>query len=401
MHHGSALSPTLRGDLSCVAVELSRRAFSEYAATLGLAPPEALNALVRALTLSLIIPADNATSPLTLVVRGGDAPVLAWIGLLDPPLRAHIETQARALEFTCSHLRYLGYPEAEEACRRLAARLVSRFGREELARADFAAIPNGGFVVLGLLASILGLSRNQLNPLGNDSSLLVIVDDCAISGSRFREFLGSCQSRHIAFAPLVSPPALRAAIQATEGRVVDCLSGEDLREIPGPISEEHQARRQARLARGDCYWLGSTEPLCFPWNEPDRTLWNPAAERSERAWRIVPPELCLKNRGAISGPPIPVQVQQESRGPLRPAPQVLFAEIDGDVVVCSLQDDQVFRLGSTGSVLWRGLMAGGNLEAAIDAVAGEFDAPREIVRTDAQRFVEDLLTRGLLVDSGR
>ena len=397
MRPGSKPPRTPQDDLSCIAVELSSRALQGYATALGIPPPQALAALASALAATLDVP--EAPSSLTLVVRGGEAPAFAWIGSFDRFLQNCIETQARALESTCAHLRYVGYPAAEAACRRLAASLVSRLGREELARTRFVAIPNGGFVILGLLASILGLSRRQLDAREESDSLLVIVDDCAISGARFREILGTCRGR-VVFAPLYSPQPLRAAIQATEDRVIDCLSGEDLREIPARPSAEHQERRRQRIERGECYWIGSTEPLCFPWNEPDRTLWNASTQRHERAWRIVPSELCLKNHPAPGRRPIPVQAQPEARGPLRPSRQALFAEISGEIAVCSFHDGQVFRLGDTGSALWRGVVTGGSLNAAIDAVASQFDVPEAVLSADARRFVESLLARGLLTDAG-
>ena len=43
-------------------------------------------------------------------------------------------------------------------------------------------------------------------------------------------------------------------------------------------------------------------------DEPLGVIWNPAAERWEAAWRIVPPELCLKNRPRPGTEPIPVQI---------------------------------------------------------------------------------------------
>jgi hypothetical protein len=126
---------------------------------------------------------------------------------------------------------------------------------------------------------------------------VIVVDDCALSGARFHHFLRTVRANRIVFAPLYSPPELRAAILQREPRVVCCLSARNL--------AGHRLTAQPRET-DTWYWSGHVEPLCFPWNEPDRTFWNPAAKRWELAWRIVPPELCPKNRPATGTVPIPV-----------------------------------------------------------------------------------------------
>ena len=386
---------------SCLAIELSERTIRGYADALDLSPERAFTGLVHALAANLDAPVEPsaAASPLTLLARPGDLPALAWIGSFDPILQARLQLQMQVLEQTCAHLRYVGFPDVERACRQLAAHLTAHVGREELAGAHFTAIPNGGFVVLGLLASLLGVSRSRLAAPEDVDSLLVVVDDCAVSGFRFREFLGTCRSRRIVFAPLLSPPPLRTAIQAAHPCILACHSGADLRELPVEVSSEHRQRRQERLAEGDRYWIGSTEPLCFPWNEPDRSLWNPVTGRYERTWHVVPPELCLKNGVAPGRRPIPVQMQPAAHGRFQPGSRVLFAELGGEIVLCSLNDERVYRLGATGSTLWRGGVVTGHLDAAIRAIADGHNAPEDKVRRDAERFFSDLVARGFLTDT--
>jgi hypothetical protein len=120
------------------------------------------------------------------------------------------------------------------------------------------------------------------------------------------------------------------------------------------------------------------------------------SERWELAWRIVPPELCLKNRPAPGTTPIPIQVQPEGKGPLRPSERSLFAEIDGSVVLFDLETGQGFSLAGIGSDLWRSIVRLGDLEAVIAELGRAYDAPEAILRADAERFTDDLLARGLL-----
>ena len=60
----------------------------------------------------------------------------------------------------------------------------------------------------------------------------------------------------------------------------------------------------------------------------------------------------------------------------------------------------MLRLGATGSALWRGLVHGGTLEAAVAAAVEDVDAPEPVLRAEARRFVEDLLARRLLTNAG-
>ena len=221
----------------------------------------------------------------------GPSPKLLALGRFDAAGEAWLRCQSQALPQACANLRYVGYPQVERDCERLAAGLREHLG-DELAQAQLTAIPHGGFVVLGLLAALL----KQMIPPCREKSPLVVVDDCALSGVRFGQLLRGCESSRIVFAPLYSPPGLRAEIRAREPRVEMILSAADI--------------LGARIAQGPAegYWSGDTEALAFPWNEPDRSVWNPAAERWEAAWRIVPPELCLKNRPRPGTEPIPVQI---------------------------------------------------------------------------------------------
>ena len=67
--------------------------------------------------------------------------------------------QARTCESTLGRLRYVGYRQAEEAVAELADRLRSRFGAHEVRSLSYVAIPRGGLIVLGMLASMLDAPR--------------------------------------------------------------------------------------------------------------------------------------------------------------------------------------------------------------------------------------------------
>lgn len=246
-----------------------------------------VHALARAIAAS---PGWPAGCGAVLLARESPAPALAVLGRFDEEGTAWLHGQARALHDACRRLRAVDPATLAEDCARLAEALHARLGPGALPEARLLAIPRGGRHVLKGLERLLGG--------GGRGRTLIVVDDCALSGARFHQFLRTVPGDRIVFAPLYSHPELRAAIVRREPRVACCLSARDLA----------GQRLAAQPGAADSwYWSGHVEPLCFPWNEPDRTFWNPAAGRWELAWRIVPPELCPKNRPPAGAAPIPVQ----------------------------------------------------------------------------------------------
>jgi len=360
----------------------------DYARQLELTDTAALEALGQSIASSSEWP---STCEPRLLIRLGAHPVLAVAGSFGEPELAWLQGQTYILLHACEHLRYIRYVEAEAACRELADRLRAELGPDRLAAARFTAIPRGGLIVLGLLSVLLDLEREQIGPPFPPDRPLVAVDDCVVSGARSFRFLREVDHPEVVFAHLYSHPELRAALRGREPRVAGCVSARDL---------AGQRLDPAIETAGDRYWSGEVEALCFPWNEPDRTFWNPVSKRWELAWRIVPPELCLKNRPAPGTTPVPIQIQPEGKGPLRPSERSLFAEIDGSVVLFDLETGQGFSLAGIGSDLWRSIVRLGDLEAVVAELGRDYEVPEATLRDDARHFTDDLLARGLLEIAG-
>lgn len=336
-----------------------------------------------------------------LVVRPEPEPMLGVVGYFDAVERARLEGLRWQLENSLPRLRYVGYEQAEEDCELLAERLVERFGCEELRSFRFTAIPRGGFIVLGMLSYILGLRQSQLEIPHPPDAPLVIVDDCALSGVRFGRFIQGLESQRVTFAHLYSPSGLRHAIESDGRREVTCVSARELQDhAPGVQGEDYPAWRERWMSRMDSrgYWVCQPDHLCFAWNEPDTSLWNPVIEREEEGWRLVPPELCLKNRPTPGAEPLRVQVQPEGMGPLKPASRVLFGELEGQIVLGDLSTDESFVLEGVGADMWRAVVEHGNLDGAADALLREYEVDGSTLRADLRGFVEDLLAQGVLVD---
>jgi hypothetical protein len=224
-----------------------------------------------------------------LVVRPDAHPVVAVLGRFDENDRWRLEMLRDHLDVAKTHFRYVDYAQAEHDCEELARRLLARFGRERLLTCRFTAMPRGGHIVLGLLAYLLDLPRSRLSGLSAPDTPLVIVDDCAISGRRFGQFLRKRKSREVIFTPLYSHPGFRSALEAREPRVSACISARDLHDYaPEELGDKYADWHEKGMkSETGSYWMGQPEYLCFAWNEPDTKIWYPGAEKIETGWRIV------------------------------------------------------------------------------------------------------------------
>ncbi len=380
----------------CYAVSVDPIALSHYASVLGRAGRRALRDLARAVASS---PGWRDSSGAILVAGSEQRPTLILVSDFDRAGAASFEAQAQALNHRCLHLRYVSYDQAQEDCQVLASRLVERFGRDALAQFHFTCIPRGGHIVLGQLSYALGLRREQLQPPYPIENPLVVVDDCSLSGARFHQFIGECENSSVIFAPLYSHPELRTAIESNESKVFACLSAQDLYDYgPDELGSGYSAWKARWLGRieGDSYWSGLLMHLCFVWNEPDSPVWNPVIRRVEDGWRIVPPELCLKNSSAHGSSGIQVQVQSVEPGPLGPPPNVFAYEDQGQILVGNLDTGEVVGLEGIAADIWRAVVIDGSREAAWQALLSDYDVDPATMEVDLDAFLQVLVSRGLL-----
>lgn len=327
--------------------------------------------------------------------------MLAALGRFDEDEVARLEAFSRHLQSALGRLRYVDYAQAERDCAALAERLVGRFGRDALRAFRFVGLPRGGLLVLGMLSYVLDLDHDRLEGPLPDDAPLVVVDDCALTGSRFHRFLQQHPERDVVFAPLYAHPDLRRAIEREAPNVIACVSARDLHDhAPDALGDAYEAWQRRWEARdtGPRYWIGQPDHVCFPWNEPDIGVWNPATQQVEPGPRVVPPDRCLKNRHRTreAEPPVPVQVQPEAAGPIRPHPAVLFGTLDDSTIVANPGADVCVELDGTAAAMWHALVAHGAVAGALDALRATYDVDADRLRADLEGFIEALVARDLL-----
>lgn len=273
------------------------------------------------------------------IVQSKPHPAVAAVGLFDESTEKRLQQMSGHLQSALNRLRYLTYADAEDACDRLGRAVQREVGAEVLEPAHAVGVPRGGLIVLGMLSYVLNLRHAQLEGTRPDDAPLLLVDDIALTGNRLHRFLQVHPSREVIVATLFSHPELREAIVRDEPRVNAFVSAYDLEDYDRERSDygTHKAQWKERWT-GTRYWTGKTDHVCFPWSEPDITVWNPKTEALEEGLRIIPPIHCLRNAHvamASEEEAHRIQHQPEAAGPIRPPADVFFGRVEESTVVAN------------------------------------------------------------------
>lgn len=354
-------------------------------------------ALARALASS---PVWQEMDEAVLVVRAHPPEAIAFLGEFSDEEAARLQWLPVQLQSELPYFRYLSWRQAEADVEELASRLVARFGREEIRQMRFVGIPRGGLIVLGMLSYALGLGSACLDLAGASDRPLVVVDDCALSGLRFREFLRAraAGASTVVFAHLYSHPDLRREVERREAVVAAAVAARDLRDVAPEIYGEELSAWRARWRERDAenvYMIGRFEHLAFPWSEPDLTFWDETEQGARLGWRLVPPEACLKNRATARLGATRLQSQEQEHGVMQLAAGVLYGEIGDQVLVAQLESGRVISLEGVAGDLWRGFLRSPDPDATLDAVQVQYEVSREELHSDATSFLEALARRGI------
>lgn len=373
--------------------------------------PDALNAVGRALygesadarqTLAGIADAIAGTPiwseedrDVVVVSRGGPTPLIAVVGLLTDRSQQFIAALADGLDARLRDLRYIDYRSAEAIVGVLADRLRAQI--PDLGDRAFRAVPRGGHVVLGLLAVILDLHPRQLTLPSAADQPVVLVDDCLLTGHHVGRYLETEPSEDVVVAHLLSPPALRAAMESQVAHVTACVAADDLADhAPALLGDDYAAWRRDTLAAvpPPRYWIGRPEPVAFPWNEVDWPLWDASAGRYVTGWRIVPPDRCLMPRHRDR---VRVHHMDAQRGPWALAPGAVEAPLDEALILAPRHGEAPLALTGRLRALWETLWdAPSDLADPLTAAASRQDCPSGSPATEVAQLRGRLGAAGLL-----
>jgi hypothetical protein len=76
---------------------------------------------------------------------------------------------------------------------------------------------------------------------------------------------------------------------------------------------------------------------------------------------------------------------------------VLARELAGEILVLDLRTSLYFGMTDVAARVWQLVEQQNTRDVIVETLAKEFDAAPDVIATDVDTFLEDLLTRGLLV----
>jgi hypothetical protein len=83
---------------------------------------------------------------------------------------------------------------------------------------------------------------------------------------------------------------------------------------------------------------------------------------------------------------------------VKPSPNVVFQEVEGETVLLDLEREHYFSLDEVGARVWALLGEhGGDVEAVVAAMLAEFDVDEQTLRRDVDALMAQLRSAGLVV----
>lgn len=77
-------------------------------------------------------------------------------------------------------------------------------------------------------------------------------------------------------------------------------------------------------------------------------------------------------------------------------PDVLFRELDGEMVLLNLKDERYYGLDEVGSRTWQLLSEHGDVQQVIGQLLEEYDVDEERLRSDIAELIDELVSARLL-----
>jgi hypothetical protein len=105
--------------------------------------------------------------------------------------------------------------------------------------------------------------------------------------------------------------------------------------------------------------------------------------------------------GVVSDTPEPAgagldEDQLGARTPIRLRQEIIWREIDGEVVVLDLEGSAYFTVGRSGRTLWPLVVGGTSVAELANELVERFSLEREVAERDVRSFLDSLGREGLL-----
>lgn len=230
--------------------------------------------------------------------------------------------------------------EVDALVQKLARQMQAEVPKKSLDNLRIVPIPRGGLFVAGQLAYRLNFKHEQFFDDGR--SPVCIVDDCALTGKRFRQTLRRFDGRDVWFCHLVSAPELRTNILKSEPSLKGCIAAEDLAIRQKDLTEQMTAE--------DRYLNASVEHVAFPWTEPGLPVTVPFTGEVEDGWRLLPPHLVLGNWSLLQILPQALRMKAD----IQSSSQVIWRLSAAGILLYEESDQRLFEISGLAAQIWKG-----------------------------------------------
>ena len=76
-------------------------------------------------------------------------------------------------------------------------------------------------------------------------------------------------------------------------------------------------------------------------------------------------------------------------------PDIIAANMDGEVVMMDIMSGKYYNLGTTGGAIWNLLESPKTLDELVDALTAKYDVDRATCKAQVEQFLKTGLERGL------
>ena len=78
------------------------------------------------------------------------------------------------------------------------------------------------------------------------------------------------------------------------------------------------------------------------------------------------------------------------------SPSVVTAEIDGEIMMMSIEHGRYWNLDDVGTDIWRRIDPPCSVDGLVDALAAEYDAERVTIAADVQSLLQRMLAEDVI-----
>ena len=82
------------------------------------------------------------------------------------------------------------------------------------------------------------------------------------------------------------------------------------------------------------------------------------------------------------------------------SPSVLTAEVDGEVVMMSIEQGRYFGLDNIGSDIWKRIDPPCSFGDLVDGLAADYNADRAIIASDVRQLLDEMLKQNVITLHG-